>query len=549
MGKTLAMIGLIALLTIALTACIPSETPAPTARPAPELLRERGEYFSAAGECAVCHSNLVNESGEDISMDAGWRGSMMANAARDPYYLAGVRNEVETFPEYQEAIEKKCSICHYPMAHTTALREGVEIAVLGDGWTSPENELHRLGMDGVSCALCHQVLPDGFGEPESFTGQFAIDLEEPAGERQVYGPFDVEEKMEMVMQNASGYGLEQADHLGESEFCATCHTLFTPYVMSNGELSSDLFPEQVPYLEWLNSNFVDDGVSCQECHMPRVSGQVKIASVGGQPRESIAEHFVRGSNYYMTRMLEENAEDVSATAGDSHFWATEENTLAMMQQRTAVLDVSAVQTGDQLAVEVLIESSTGHKLPTSYPSRRVWLHVTVEDRSGVVFESGAWEANGMILGNDNDADGSLVEPHYSMISDGSQVQIYELIFVNDAGEVSTSVLSAAEAVKDNRILPAGFDIGAAEEDIAIYGAASDDADFIGGQDTISYEIDLSDAKGKLTVTVELLYQSIAYRWAENLRTGEGEEISAFMGYYDALSNEPVVIASSVVELK
>ena len=485
-------------------------------------------------------------------MDAGWRGSMMANSGRDPYFLAGVRNEVEMFPEYQVEIEAKCSLCHYPMAHVSAESEGMETAILGDGWINPDNKLHSLGMDGISCALCHQVTADGFGEPESFSGHFSIDLETPPGQRQVYGPFDVQEKMEMVMQNASGFGLEQADHLRESEFCATCHTLYTPYAMSNGELSTELFPEQVPYLEWLNSSFADDGVSCQECHMPRVSGQVLIASVGGQPRESIAEHFVRGSNYYMTRLLEENSQDLGVTAGDAHFWATEENTLAMMGQRTATLNVNTEKVGNQLGLEVLVESSTGHKLPTSYPSRRVWLHVAVTDRSGaVVFESGGWEANGLIRGNDNDTDGSSFEPHYALISDESQVQIYELIFLNDAGEVSTSVLSAAQQVKDNRILPPGFDsaAGAADEDIAIYGAAKDDADFTAGQDAISYQIDLGDAKGKFTITVELLYQSIAYRWAENLRGGEGEEISDFMGYYDALPNEPVVIARNEMELK
>jgi hypothetical protein len=249
-------------------------------------------------------------------------------------------------------------------------------------------------------------------------------------------------------------------------------------------------------------------------------------------------------------MLEEYADNLSVVAGDAHLWMTQENTLANMQQHTATLDVMIEQNGDLLSVDVLVENSAGHKLPTSYPSRRVWLHVTAADRRGnVLFESGGWEANGLIRGNDNDADGSTFEPHYAMIDDESQVQIYEMIFVDDAGAVSTGLLSAAAQVKDNRILPAGFDLAAADEDIAVYGAAGEDADFVGGQDSVVYEIDVSDARGKLTVTVELLYQSIAYRWAENLRGGEGEEIGDFMGYYDGLSNAPVVVASSVVEVK
>ena len=38
---------------------------------------------------------------------------------------------------------------------------------------------------------------------------------------------------------------------------------------------------------------------------------------------------------------------------------------------------------------VAVENLAGHKLPTAYPSRRVWLHVTVLDGPDVVFESGA----------------------------------------------------------------------------------------------------------------------------------------------------------------
>ena len=41
-------------------------------------------------------------------------------------------------------------------------------------------------------------------------------------------------------------------------------------------------------------------------------------------------------------------------------------------------------------MEIAIRNLAGHKLPTAYPSRRVWLHVSVRDPSGGrVFESGA----------------------------------------------------------------------------------------------------------------------------------------------------------------
>jgi hypothetical protein len=62
-------------------------------------------------------------------------------------------------------------------------------------------------------------------------------------------------------------------------------------------------------------------------------------------------------------------------------------------------------TPDGLAIDVQVENLSGHKLPTAYPSRRAWLHFAVRDGNGrVVFESGALNPDGSIVGNDNDED-------------------------------------------------------------------------------------------------------------------------------------------------
>ena len=73
----------------------PTATPVPTAEQAPEapqadypglsLPTDRGDFFAGSGICAVCHTQMVDEAGKDVSIDADWRSSMMANAARDPY--------------------------------------------------------------------------------------------------------------------------------------------------------------------------------------------------------------------------------------------------------------------------------------------------------------------------------------------------------------------------------------------------------------------------------------------------------------------------------
>jgi hypothetical protein len=50
-------------------------------------------------------------------------------------------------------------------------------------------------------------------------------------------------------------------------------------------------------------------------------------------------------------------------------------------------------------------------------------------------------------------------------------------------------------VKDNRLLPRGFDKSSASDDIAVRGQAAADADFGAGGNRVSYIVDLPDARG------------------------------------------------------
>jgi hypothetical protein len=129
-----------------------------------------------------------------------------------------------------------------------------------------------------------------------------------------------------------------------------------------------------------------------------------------------------------------------------------------------------------------------------------------------------------------------------------QVQIYETILENIVGDVTTRLLAAKGYAKDNRLLPVGFDKVVAGEDIAVHGGALDDEDFEGGGDTTRYAIALDGAPQPLNVTVELLYQAISYRWAENLRAYDAAEVNRFLGYYDAVPNEPVVMDTATISV-
>ena len=58
------------------------------------------------------------------------------------------------------------------------------------------------------------------------------------------------------------------------------------------------------------------------------------------------------------------------------------------------------------------------------------------------------------------------------------------------------------------------------------------------------ENDLGAAKGPYVVSAELLYQSIGFRWADNLGKFNAPEVARFTGYYKALPNEPVLVANA-----
>jgi hypothetical protein len=384
--------------------------------------------------------------------------------------------------------------------------------------------------------MCHSITDAGLGTEESFVGGFDVDTETPLGERDVFGPYAVDDGRTMLMHSATGFRPRQADHLKQSEFCATCHTLYTDALGPGGEVVGEL-PEQVPFLEWMHSSYVEEA-SCQSCHMPILADSMRISSVLGVNREGFNRHVFKGGNFFMQRILSRYRDELGTRALPGEMELAVSRTIDNLRENAARLEWSgsAIEEG-QLRTTITVRNLTGHKLPTAYPSRRVWLHVTATDDAGtVLFESGRLRSNGSIAGNDNDDDAGAYEAHYDMITSESQVQIYEAILRSSEGAVTTGLLTAMDYLKDNRVLPRGFDKRTADDDIDVHGAASRDANFTGAEDDVTYVIDVSRAHGQVTLTAELYYQPIGYRWAENLRRYETFETDRFTRYYDAMSD-------------
>jgi cytochrome c551/c552 len=498
--------------------------------------------FRTSDRCVACHNELQTSSGEDISIGFQWRASIMANSARDPYWQGSVRRESLDHPESQANIEDECSICHMPITHLTAKSEGQKAKIFANLPISASDQEHRAAADGVSCSVCHQIEKARLGTSESFNGNVVIASPKEGGPRPEFGPFVVDGGHRRVMESSTGgFVPEQGDQIRDSALCGSCHTLKTKALGPGGEDIGSL-PEQVPYEEWLHSDYRDKR-SCQSCHMPEVEEPVRVTALYGPPRVGMHRHEFIGGNFFLQRILNGHRDDLGVGALSPELSAAADRTTSFLQTESARVSIRNLQTtAAGLSMEVLVENLTGHKLPTAYPSRRAWLHMLVRDSNGrVVFESGALNPDGSIVGNDNDADPLRFEPYYREIHSPEQVQIFEPILRDAQGKVTTGLLSAIGYLKDSRILPTGFDKKTAEPDISVVGEAADDPDFNDKGALTRYVINTGDGVGPFHVEVELWYQPIGFRWAHNLAPYKAMEPQRFVGYYKAAAQHSAIV--------
>jgi hypothetical protein len=277
--------------------------------------------------------------------------------------------------------------------------------------------------------------------------------------------------------------------------------------------------------------------------MPVLPAPTAISSVLPVPREGFSQHVFQEGNFFMPKLFNRYRFELGVAALPSDLTRTMEQTVAHLETKSAqvVIRQATVRDG-RLQIDVSVRNLAGHKLPTAYPSRRVWLDLTVRDREGrTIFASGRLNQDGSIEGNDNDTDSERYEPHYTLIENQDQVQIYEAIMVNHDGQVTTGLLSGVRYIKDNRLLPEGFDKETAHEDVAVQGAGAADTNFDDKGDLVSYSVVVGDSRGPYYVEVMLRYQPIAYRWAKNLHAYKAMETERFVRYYDEMAQESDVI--------
>ena len=178
---------------------------------------------------------------------------------------------------------------------------------------------------------------------------------------------------------------------------------------------------------------MDPAEDHEKCGPNRPTAESSCNNAGAD-RDGVSQHGFRGGNAFMLRMLNRYRDELQVTA--PWWW------MSTCATRPATSCRPRTRRGGP-----------------GFTSRRVIR------RAGQSSNRVRRRRTG-IAGNANDEDASAFEPHYTEITAADQVQIYEPIIGDPNGNVTTALLRGVRYLKDNRLLPDGFDKGTVDEAVA-----------------------------------------------------------------------------------
>lgn len=440
---------------------------------------ESGSFLKASN----CNCHDWTSSNPDEVPYFNWKGSMMAQAQRDPLYLACLAISNQDAPEVGDL----CIRCHTPVGWLEGRSEPTD----GSDLTADDRE-------GVQCHFCHKLVkpteldvnpfpgdPDyvaGTGNNGNGPSTYDIDQDYLASLSSVIPAHSANGMyiVESDSKNRRGpYSDSDAKHDNpyspfhpEAEICGTCHDVSNPAFSAVKDIDGnyieyapndfdtpapdfspyELFPVERTFSEWKMSDYnTPEGVesedfggnktnvsTCQDCHMKDLSGY------GAQNsqiyRTDLPHHDMTGGNTFMPDVIATlfpDEVDVSALN------AGKERALYMLKHAASVeVEVD----GQNVDVEVINE--TGHKLPSGYPEgRRIWINLIAYDvETQQYYESGKYNYETAEL----DKGGTKIYE----IKPGIGSNIAEVVNLPE-GPSFHFVLNN-EIFSDNRIPPRGF---------------------------------------------------------------------------------------------
>ena len=398
--------------------------------------------LESPNKCDNCHGGYNSA----VEPAHNWRGSMMANAGRDPIFWATVAVAEQNF----DGVGDLCIRCH----STGGWLAGRSTPTDGSGLAAGDS-------DGVECDYCHKltnpddlehqgVINEPFVANDETEGYYGSGMSSMWGGGDKLGPYNDAEARHKFLQS---------EFHRDVDFCGTCHDVSNPAVgdlaHNNGVLfnSDPVTASGVPdapvdgkaafnnppyrygvvertFSEYksgaISSTRVDDypnlpddlkgGVledvylaasnggaqsadyqnppatryfSCQTCHMRPVTGTG--ANKRGVPvRTDLPLHDMTGGNYWMPSVIEylDTNDKLRLGGGLTSLQINAMRDGALRAEQQLRLAASLEVEGNK--VEII--NHTGHKLISGYPEgRRMWLNIKWYDGVGALLrEDGAY---------------------------------------------------------------------------------------------------------------------------------------------------------------
>jgi hypothetical protein len=456
--------------------------------------------------CATCHGNYDT----DHEPWANWRGSMMAQSARDPLFYACLAVAEQDAPSVGDI----CLRCHSPRGWLA----GRSIDTSGESLTQEDRH-------GISCDFCHKLVDwnyvEGLSPAEDADILAALEnvpTEYTSGQYVVAPTAAKRGPRADSLEN--GHPVLVSNFHRSSDLCGTCHDVSNPAFSKVSEgmyapntfdeahetmVQSQMLPVERTYSEWKNSDFAAGGVyleqyggvvsTCQDCHMSRVTAYA--ANDPEAPlRTDMPLHDMTGGNAFMQDLV------AAAYPGE-----VDPLQLAASKARAQLTLQKAVQLeleSDVAGVNVRVVNDTGHKLPTGYPEgRRMWLSVEARNAADeVVYTSGDYDATTGVLHYDAALKIYQIKPGFT--------PALAAALSLPAGPSFHFVLNDTVYV-DNRIPPRGFtNENFVNLQMPPIGYAYEDGQY---WDDTYYTL----PNTAVTVTARLWYQAVSKEYVEFLR--------------------------------
>jgi len=262
---------------------------------------------------------------------------------------------------------------------------------------------------------------------------------------------------------------------------------------------------------------------------PKVEHRADDALLHLDIRNEYSRHSLHSINVFKLEMFRQNPQTLGislrdnllprsdAKGGFEHAIDTAVQTARESSARIQITEAARIN-GD-LRVRVRVSNKSGHKFPSGITFRRAFIELKVRSGNKVIWASGETDKWGVLGTRELDKFTPLkseffvdneFQPHYQTITQENQVQIYEQLVAASDGSITTSFLNVNRVIKDNRLLPLGWESNKASKVIQPK-FVDEDKDYLNGfgSDLTTYQIPLPPhIEQPITITARLFYQAL-----------------------------------------